>query len=178
MFIKITSSGYNRYGEQFARGQFLVLFAHNRFKAEEQANRLVCGPSLWPWIKADLTVVCTCAGNPLYYQKSCPVHSGEYVIPAVDGRKLYAVVRYCSLRQMGHWMMGTIRIAGQPITISGSYGGDGLPRDYEDLSLKARSKVIEVPKDIEDAFWAGGGHNCAGSEATVIRQWAKKAFAV
>lgn len=173
MFVKQSQRGCNRNGEQFARGSFLAVFAHNQFKAEEQANRPVYGPILWPWIKADRTKVCTCAGEAYYYQKSCPVHSSEYVIPEVDGKKLYGIVRHCSLSQCGHWMMGTISIAGQPITVSGTYGDDGLPMDYENLSLEARSKLVEIPKNVQDAFWSGGGWNSSGSEAPAMREWAK-----
>ena len=171
MFITSKNRSYTRYGQQRASGKFLAVFSHNESKAEEQSNPVVPGPVLMDWIKADRTTVCTCAGNPYYYQKSCPVHAIEYRVPEVP-KKLYAVVRHCVMSQCGHWMMGTINIAGQRVTVSGSYGADGLPMDYEDLAPAARSKVVEVPEDLAEVFWRGGGHNCAGSEAPAMRHWA------
>ena len=67
-------------------------------------------------------------------------------MPAVLKPKLYACVRHVSLRQLGHWMMGSARIAGQSVTVSGAYGGDkGLPRDYESLTPAARAKTNRSP---------------------------------
>jgi hypothetical protein len=177
MFIKQSQRGYGRNGEQFARGRFLAVFTHNKFKAEEQANPRVEGPAYWPaFFPTKPPHDCTCAGEAYYYQKSCPVHKSSYVIPEVDGRKLYGIVRHCSLRQFGHWMMGTINIAGQRATVSGTYGDDGLPMDYEDLTLAARAKLVELPKELCDKFWAGGGWNEAGSEAQAMHDWAAKTF--
>ena len=46
---------------------------------------------------------------------------------------LYAVVRSVTLIQCGHWMMGYLRLAGARVTVSGAYGGDGLPMDVDKL---------------------------------------------
>lgn len=92
------------------------------------------------------------------------------------GHELYACVRHVSLRQFGHWMMGTARIAGQSLTLSGSYGSDGLPCDYEKLSEAARAKLIRVPEDIEAIYWKGDGWNSSGSEGPDLRRWAKQQF--
>src|SRR4026207_1998414 len=59
----------------------------------------------------------------------------------LDSKKLYACVRHVGLRQYGHWMMGTARIAGQSITLSGSYGSDGLPCNFESLTPAGREKL-------------------------------------
>jgi hypothetical protein len=139
MFIRKSQGGYNRHGEQFARGSFLMIFAHNEFKAAEELGI--------PWSEVNL-----------------------------DGRKLYACVRHVSLKQMGAWMMGTARIAGQSVTVSGSYGSDGLPMDYEELTPAGRQKLVEVPKDLADKYWAGGGWNSSGSEAPAMKEWALKTF--
>lgn len=140
MFIKSSRSGYNRHGEQFARGSFLLVFSHNKFKWAEETGQH------WNDFPKDLE------------------------------RKLYACVRHVSLNQCGHWMIGTARIAGQSITVSGSYGGDGLPKDYEKLTPAARQKLTEVPADLAEQFWNGGGHNTAGAEAPAMRQWALQTF--
>ena len=38
MFIKTSQSGYTRSGEQFARGSFLLVFAHNKFQWSEETG--------------------------------------------------------------------------------------------------------------------------------------------
>ena len=140
MYIKSSQCGYDRNGEQFARGSFLIVFSHNKFKWAEETGK----------------------------------HWNEF--PKEMERKLYACVRHVSLRQLGHWMMGTARIAGQSLTLSGSYGSDGLPCDYEKLTEAARTKLTEVPTELAEEFWRGGVHNCAGSEAAAMRKWALETF--
>jgi hypothetical protein len=73
-------------------------------------------------------------------------------------------------------MMGQARIAGQSVIVSGAYGGDGLPKDYEKLTLAARGKLVRLPEELEAKFWAGGGHNSAGSEAKAMKAWAIETF--
>lgn len=169
MFIKRSQGGYNCQGEQFARGSFLVLFSHNPHKWEEQNNilhfetagQLVngvecrCGQYYrWetPWVegsKADGKGG-SWVSAPYYYLKSCPAHGHEYrTMPSELSRKLYACVRHVSLSQFGHFMMGTVRIAGQSVTLSGKYGADGLTQDYESLTPAARAKLTELPPDME-----------------------------
>lgn len=142
MFIKQSQCGYDLSGEQFARGSFLCVFSHNRYKWAEEHN------TSWRDFPAELN------------------------------GKLYACVRHCSLRQFGHWMTGTVNIGGQRVTVSGSYGADGLTMDYEKLSPAARAKLVEVPAGIAHAFWhpEHPGWNSAGSEATIMRQWAQETF--
>lgn len=102
-------------------------------------------------------------------------HWNEF--PSELKRKLYACVRHVSLRQMGPWMMGTARIAGQSVTVSGAYGHDGLPSYYEKLTPAAREKLIEVPKEIAEVFWnSDDGWNNAGSEGPTLRRWALETF--
>lgn len=194
MFIKTSQSGYDRNGEQFARGSFLILFSHNPHKWAEQHNRphFEDHGKTFDVVSGEGFVIqktCQCAGTapytytkaedvPTYYLRYCPVHQEEYrEMPADMSRKLYACVRHVSLRQFGAWIMGRARIAGQSVTLSGSYGADGLTCDYEDLTPAARAKLTEVPTEVAEQFWKGeGGHNCAGSEGPVMREWAKRTF--
>jgi len=159
MFIKQSRSGYGRGGEQFARGKFLALFSHNPFKWEDENNK--------PHFKV-----------PAYYLEQCPVHGGEWrTMPSALNRKLYALVRHTSLRQVGHFMMGTINIGGQRITVSGSYGANGLPMDVEKIDPANRWRLVEVPAAIAEIFWnSSDGWNGAGSEGPIIRQWALDTF--
>ena len=85
----------------------------------------------------------------------------------------YAIVRRVALRQFGHFMMGRARLRGnQWITVSGAYGGDGLPRTVDALPKDA----VLLPRELYDAWSKGGGHNGAGSEAKAIRVWALETF--
>jgi hypothetical protein len=85
------------------------------------------------------------------------------------GPNLRCIVRHARMTQFGAWMMARVRVKGHKITLSGTYGSDGLPCDVEpDLY----DLMHPIPKALQDAFWAGGGHNTGGSEMQPIRAWA------
>lgn len=85
---------------------------------------------------------------------------------------LFACVRQVALQQCGHFMMGRARIGNQSLTISGAYGNDGLPCDYDDLTERARSFFTPVPQLLADLYWSDGDHNSAGAEFQSLRHWA------
>ena len=87
--------------------------------------------------------------------------------------ELRACVRYAHLAQCGHFMMGGVSVGKHRIPLSGSYGGDGLPRTAPDDLWEL---LHPVPKDLQDAFWSGGGHNSAGAEAPALHAWANAHF--
>ncbi len=84
-------------------------------------------------------------------------------------KEIRALVRKVAMRQCGHWMMGIAHAFGHRLSLSGSYGGDGLtvtvPRDVFD-------QAVPIPQDLHDAWNKGGGWNSAGSEAGAMRTWA------
>lgn len=84
-----------------------------------------------------------------------------------------AVVRKVALKQMGNWMMGTARIKNNSITISGSYGHDGLPVS---VSKEVYDMGVDVPKRLYDLWNDGGGWNSCGSEAEEMGKWALETF--
>lgn len=84
-----------------------------------------------------------------------------------------ALVRKVALHQCGHWMMGTARAFGHSITISGSYGGDGLPRT---VPLEVYKRAVEVPPELIEAWDKGGGWNSCGTEAPLMQKWALETF--
>jgi hypothetical protein len=86
---------------------------------------------------------------------------------------LRAIVRYVRMRQLGHFMMGSARVNGHSLTLSGSYGSDGLPTSVPDDVYDAG---VELPQYLYDAWNKGGGWNSAGSEAAQMREWAKQTF--
>jgi hypothetical protein len=81
-----------------------------------------------------------------------------------------ALVRYSALRQLGHFMMGFIRVGKHRLTVSGSYGADGLAMDV-DADVYARGLVL--PDELRRAWNEGGGWNGAGGEAAAMRRWAE-----
>ena len=101
--------------------------------------------------------------------------SGKFLVVFCDDHhNLWGCVRHCVLTQCGHWMMGSVKIGSQRITVSGSYGGDGLPKDLSDVKEENRKFLTAVPADIAEKFWhpEHQGWNSAGSEAGVMREWA------
>ncbi len=145
MFITNSHRGYTRDGQQHAAGRFLILFSHNQYKWGNQDGK--------PWSE----------------------------FPKELSRKLYAHVCYVSMKQLGHFMMGesrTLQVSkaygDKPgpnnLILSGTYGGDGLTCDYEDLTDASRAKLVEVPIELANKFWN------AGKEAYTMRNWAIATF--
>lgn len=84
-----------------------------------------------------------------------------------------AAVRSVRMSQCGHWMMGEARLGTHRITLSGSYGEDGLTCDA-DKYPGLWDTLVELPRELNTAFWDGGGHNTCGSEAPAMRAWAQE----
>ncbi len=111
------------------------------------------------------------------YYKSTDQHArrAEFLIlmqpDTLDGHRapIRAIVRSVALRQCGHWMMGSARVAGERIPISGAYGADGLPCS---VPMVLYLRGIEIPPELHAAWNSGGGWNSAGSEASAMREWA------
>lgn len=85
-----------------------------------------------------------------------------------------ALVRYVSMHQCGHFMMGRVivreaSLGVRTVSLSGAYGGDGLLCDCDESLW---GLLAPVPQDLQDQFWGGGGHNSAGNEGPAMRDWA------
>lgn|SRR5262245_1231379 len=91
--------------------------------------------------------------------------SGKFIMPP----EMRAIVRKVALRQCGHFMMGSARVQGHRIPISGAYGGDGLPCEVPDAVF---DEAVPVPAEIVEEWNHGGGHNSTGTEADSMRKWA------
>jgi hypothetical protein len=87
-----------------------------------------------------------------------------------DCQTVKGMVRNVALRQCGHWMMGRVEIDKYKLSLSGSYGADGLLRTVPDDIY--RRCGLELPQHLYDLWRKGVGWNAAGSEATEIRKWA------
>lgn len=103
--------------------------------------------------------------------------------PGKSAPALVACVRYAHMSQLGHWMMARVRVGPRQVSLSGAYGGDGLPctfkpdwpgARYGDIPDDVRAFLHPVPDAVAVAFWNGGGHNCAGPEAVTMRAWARE----
>ena len=85
---------------------------------------------------------------------------------------LFACVRNVKLKQLGHWMMAIVKIGQLEVSLSGTYGHDGLTCDWKP---EMAPWLHSVPEELKDIFWKGeGGHNSAGSEGPMMRDWAIK----
>jgi hypothetical protein len=123
MFIQVKRSGYDRTGQHFCSGLFLILM-------QPKAENL-------------------------------PMLSSAYPIKAI--------VRHVAMKQLGHWMMGHARIHGHTLTLSGSYGSDGLP---DTVPTEVYDRGVDLPQELYRAWKDGGGWNGAGSEGPLMRKWA------
>ena len=115
-----------------------------------------------------------------YNRSGEQVASGRFLIlcqpadaPIGTRPEIRALVRFASLRQLGHFMMGQARAFGHKITLSGAYGNDGLPRD---VPREVWEQATPVPAALIEAWNKGGGWNGAGNEAEAMRAWAKAAI--
>jgi len=91
-----------------------------------------------------------------------------------DNHNLWGVVRRCSMQQCGHFMMGSIRVGTQTLTMSGTYGSDGLPEDIEKVHEENKKYLTPVREELKKIFWKGGGWNSAGAEAMDMHNWGKQ----
>lgn len=117
----------------------------------------------------------TCAGDFLLVFNQKP------------GGPLRCVVRHVRMRQCGHFMMGSATVGPFRLTLSGTYGHDGLPLSPEDGKVPKGTPFAEdpetgaknlwarlhpMPDELVEAFWKGGGHNTGGSEMPLLKEWA------
>ena len=114
-------------------------------------------------------------GTTGYYRgtEQCSRRAPFLILMQLEGdhkSPIRGIVRKVALRQFGHWMMGTARIKGHSITMSGAYGGDGLTVD---VPLEVYAMGVPLPQGLCDAWNTGGGWNSAGSEAPAMRAWAR-----
>lgn len=93
--------------------------------------------------------------------------------PASNKWPFRAIVRYVRMRQLGHFMMGSAKVGKHRLTLSGSYGSDGLPKTVCD---EVYEMGVEVPEDLREKWNTGGGWNSCGTEAPFMREWALKTF--
>ena len=99
----------------------------------------------------------------------------EYYLADYEGLRvpMRAIVRKVAMQQCGHFMMGYARAFGHIITISGTYGADGLCRSVD---REVWDKAVEVPDWLYEEWAHGKGWNSAGSEGPAMRQWALENF--
>lgn len=197
MFIRTKYSGYNRHGEQCAAGLFLILMEPKHDTDRYPIVSSVCSDCgkdraahdaklpdevrevsdqlhrTWHYlfrlrVGGDSEVLKDAVEIILDAKRK--VEGCRYFRPARVSYPIKAIVRHTSFRQLGHWMMGAARVHGHRITLSGSYGGDGLTCNVPDEVYEGYG--VELPEELRKAWADGGGWNSAGSEAPKMREWA------
>lgn len=168
MFITSKYAGYNRHGEQVAAGLFLILMQPDSYYQNEC---LKCGHNFESKGLYEYCPNCGCNGFPpedVYRTGLQTLRKREW--KSGCNVPIKAIVRHTSMRQFGQFMMGFARIHGTRVTLSGSYGGDGLTRSVPKQIYERYG--VELPSELYQAWKYGGGWNSAGSEAPKMREWA------
>ena len=117
--------------------------------------------------------------NRRYTENGQQKASGRFLVlvqpPGFDGGKvpIRALVRHTHLEQCGHFMMGFVIAFGHKLTVSGTYGSDGLPMS---VPQEVYDRATPVPQHLIEAWNKGGGWTSAGSEAVAMRDWAIATF--
>lgn len=88
----------------------------------------------------------------------------------IGPENMRGIIRKVAMRQFGHWMMGSAQIGQERITLSGSYGDNGLPVT---VSEEVFAKGVPLPVGLYNAWNHGRGWNCAGNEALEMQKWAQ-----
>jgi len=117
-----------------------------------------------------------------YTPDSIGPHAREHGLEAV-----YACIRRVALAQLGHFMMGHARIGGFGITLSGAYGNDSLPLNFDsfgvhdhhvdqygrekfhryltfDECVSIRARFVRLPDDLSSLYWADQSSNFVTAE--------------
>lgn len=84
--------------------------------------------------------------------------------------KIRGIVRHVKMHQIGHFMMGTMIVAGHKITLSGTYGSDGLACD---VPHEVYELGVDLPDELYEAWNKGEGWNEAGKEGLAMFDWGK-----
>jgi hypothetical protein len=74
-------------------------------------------------------------------------------------------------------MMATWTHDGYSLSLSGTYGGDGLPilgtsDEKNEFIRKLWDQLTPMPDEIVPLFWNDNGHNSSGMNGPAIRDWA------
>ena len=88
----------------------------------------------------------------------------------INQDNMRAIIKKVALTQLGHWMMGEVKIGKNWYTVSGTYGGDGLPLTVQECDFLLGTPV---PKELYEKWNTGGGWNDAGSELKDMIAFAK-----
>lgn len=112
-----------------------------------------------------------------YNRNDEQVCAGKFLILMTDDSKPFdttanpirGMVRYVHMSPLGNFMMGLITVKGHKLSLSGSYGADGLCKD---VPTDVYNLGVELPSALVEKGNHGGGWNSAGNEADAMRQWA------
>jgi hypothetical protein len=96
-----------------------------------------------------------------------------------EGRELRACVRHVKLTQIGHFMMGRVKLGPWEFCLSGSFGREGLPIYLGSSKMTPEEadhfweQLVPVSQELAQRYWKSDGHNnVPGSVAENFRKWA------
>lgn len=95
-------------------------------------------------------------------------------------REIRCLIKQVHMKQLGQWMMAIWMHDGFKLSLSGTYGGDGLPISTAGNPEKAAfvrklwDQLHPVPPEIVTLFWNDDGHNSSGKNGKAIHEWASE----
>lgn len=92
-------------------------------------------------------------GAKTWYTASGQNSRGPFLVVICRGGELRAFIRTVHFRQLGNFMMGTVRLCGHEFVLSGPLGGDGLPAQLERCRDITKDGFIDTPKYIKNHIW-------------------------
>lgn len=122
--------------------------------------------------------------NQGYTKDGAQFATGKYVafFSDADMKQIWAFCpkRVVRLEQLGHWMMGHIRVDDHQVSISGSAGHDGLPLDIDKLPDHVKNNAAKyfklLPASLAEEYRRSEGWNDIGPAVTNLRTWARQEF--
>lgn len=179
MFLSLarSNSGYTRVGQQWGKGNFLFLFSRkpDMYWTHQGVviDRSVLNEEEFAHKRENRTSKYTHGDKTK--DTYVELHNPDYIRNEHGGMMIKGfVVPNFRLTQCGHFMVGgkTLKLPDGTMhrfVASGSYGNDGLTCDGDE---KLWPLLHELPVELQDEFWKGGGYNTAGAEGPSIRKWA------
>lgn len=148
-FLTNTNAGYNRHGEQFAHGDFLIVVQDPNGDSRD-------------WVNAQGKTV-------KVPELRCLV---RYVRMTQCGHFMMATVKVGPYKFV---LSGDYGSDGLPkhLPHTSDFSGEEGRRLTPDEVQSLWAKFHPIPSDLQDAFWSGGGHNAGGSERPSLRAWAR-----
>lgn len=112
-------------------------------------------------------------------------NEGNFLILLQDNNleNFRAIIRKPRFKPCGQYAFANVSVKGHTLNLSGDYGEMGLPltvgcswnsEETNAATIAAYEVAVPLPDSLQETWGKGqGGHNCAGSEAPEMRNWAR-----